>query len=93
MEKPHTTEETLSPTAEHINQQIEQQAKKIPNLMFMGLAVGAIVTSAILASKNKDKGLANFVGIWAPTLLLFGIYNKLVKIDDELQPQQATHLH
>jgi hypothetical protein len=24
--------------------------------------------------------LANFVGQWAPTLLLFGLYNKLVKI-------------
>jgi hypothetical protein len=28
--------------------------------------------------------LANFVGQWAPTLLVIGVYNKLVKIEHEL---------
>jgi hypothetical protein len=30
--------------------------------------------------------LANFVGQWAPTLLIIGLYNKVVKLEREIFP-------
>ena len=65
------------------NEIIEEQTKKIPNLVFLGLAFGSILGSAALQASNK-KVLGNFVGLWVPTILAFGIYNKLVKIEDEI---------
>jgi hypothetical protein len=67
------------------NEVIENQTKKIPNLVFMGLAAASIAGSIILATRKKEEtDFANFVGHWAPTFLLLGIYNKLVKVESEL---------
>lgn len=69
--------------SEIANEAIEEQTKKIPNLFFMGLSLASIIGSAALtASKKKDLG--NFVGMWAPTLLILGLYNKIVKLEDEI---------
>ena len=65
------------------NEIIESQTKKIPNLLFLGLGLASMVGSLALTS-NKKTGLGNFVGQWVPTFLLFGLYNKMVKIEDEL---------
>jgi len=35
--------------------------------------------SLVLTFLGKQK-LANFVAQWAPTLLIFGLYNKIVKV-------------
>ena len=57
---------------------IEEQTAKLPSDTFLWLAVGAMATSATLQMMgNKHASL--FVGQWAPSFLLFGIYNKLVK--------------
>jgi hypothetical protein len=66
-----------------MTKRIEQQTAKIPSLGFLGLAVGSMVASAGLAFFADRKDLANFVGLWAPSLLLIGIYNKLVKLENE----------
>ncbi len=66
------------------NEVVEEQTKKIPNLVFLGLAGVAIAVSAGLNFGTEKKTLANFVGMWAPTLLLLGVYNKLVKVEDEM---------
>lgn len=65
------------------NEVIEEQTKKIPNLFFLGCALASLAGSAALTANNR-KFLGSFVGLWVPTLLSFGIYNKLVKIEDEL---------
>ncbi|WP_224364899.1 hypothetical protein [Hyalangium versicolor] len=57
---------------------IEQVTKRVPSVGFLGLAIGAIGLSAALMVLNK-KTWANFVGQWAPTILILGTYNKLVK--------------
>jgi hypothetical protein len=42
------------------------------------MAVGAMTASATLQMMgNKHASL--FIGQWAPTFLIFGLYNKLVK--------------
>ena len=65
------------------NEMIEEQTKKIPNLVFLGLGLASMVGSLVL-SLNKKQEVENFVGQWVPTLLIFGLYNKMVKIEDEL---------
>jgi hypothetical protein len=58
---------------------IEQQTAKLPSDTFLWLAGASIATSLFYQAKGKrDKAL--FVGQWAPTFLLLGIYNKIVKV-------------
>lgn len=59
---------------------IEQQTAKIPSDVFLWSALGAIGLSlALELSGHKQK--ANFVSNWAPTLLILGVYNKIVKTE------------
>ncbi len=62
-----------------IASRIEQQTAKIPSDTFLWLALGSIGLSAGLQLVGQ-KERANFVGHWAPTLLILGLYNKLVKV-------------
>lgn len=80
------------PVEGEMTKAIERQTAKIPSIGFLGLAVGSMVASATLAFVAQRKELANFVGLWAPSLLLIGIYNKLVKLegsDFRSHPQYA----
>ena len=62
-----------------IAKQIEQRTKQIPSDWWLWAAAGSIVIALALraAGKNTD---ATFVGEWAPTFLLLGVYNKIVKL-------------
>jgi hypothetical protein len=60
---------------------IESQTAKIPSVGYLGLAMGSMALSLGVASLSRRKELGNFVGLWVPTFLLFGIYNKLVKLE------------
>ncbi len=57
---------------------IEDQTAKLPSDTFLWMAVGAMSVSASLQLMG-NKSASLFVGQWAPTLLIFGLYNKLVK--------------
>lgn len=57
---------------------IEEQTAKLPSDTFLWVSMGAMAASLTLKLMGKDK-TAMFIGQWAPSLLLFGIYNKLVK--------------
>ena len=57
---------------------IEEQTAKLPSDIFLGAALASIATSLVLQILDR-KHNALFVGQWAPTFLLLGIYNKLVK--------------
>ncbi len=50
-----------------------------PSDTFLWLAWGSIATSLTLKLMGRDKD-ALFVGQWAPTFLILGLYNKLVKV-------------
>ncbi len=60
---------------------IERQTAKIPSDLFLWAAGVSIVGSLTLKSMRRDED-ALFVGQWAPTFLLLGTYNKLVKLLD-----------
>lgn len=57
---------------------IEEMTAWIPSDTFLWLAGGAILGALSLRIAGRDKD-ANFVGQWAPTFLILGLYNKLVK--------------
>ena len=70
---------------------IEQQTAKLPSDLFLWAAGASIVVSAAAQLIGRRRGLldllhpsrapfATFVGMWAPTFLLLGIYNKIVKV-------------
>ena len=58
---------------------IEQQTAKLPSDTFLWLAGGSIAASLTLKIMGRHKD-ALFVGQWAPTFLILGLYNKLVKL-------------
>ena len=57
---------------------IEHQTAKLPSDIFLWAALVSIATSLVLQILDR-KHDALFVGHWAPTFLLLGVYNKLVK--------------
>jgi hypothetical protein len=58
---------------------IEQQTAKLPSDTFLWLAFASIGGSLLLKFMDKDDD-ALFVGQWAPTFLILGLYNKIVKV-------------
>lgn len=58
---------------------IEQQTARLPSDTFLWAAVGAMGISLAFQMAGKHKS-STFVGQWAPVLLLFGLYNKVVKV-------------
>ncbi|MFL5245367.1 MAG: hypothetical protein ACJ8FY_25000 [Gemmataceae bacterium] len=58
---------------------IEQQTAKLPSDTFLWLACGSIAGSLGLAMAGQ-KHASLFVGQWAPTFLILGLYNKIVKV-------------
>jgi hypothetical protein len=72
----------------HVARAIERRTSRIPSDLFLWTGVGAIAASLTLALLGR-KQVANFVGQWVPTVLLFGVYNKIVKVagHDVTEPQ------
>lgn len=58
---------------------IEEQTAKMPSDTFLWAALGSMGVSAVLQLTGK-KHESLFVGQWAPSFLLLGVYNKLVKV-------------
>ena len=57
---------------------IEEQTAKLPSDVFLWAALGSMGTSAVLRLLGK-KHASLFVGDWVAPLMLFGVYNKIVK--------------
>lgn len=58
---------------------IEEQTSKLPSDVFLWAAGGSIVGSMIFHFAGDHRN-STFVGQWAPTFLILGLYNKLVKV-------------
>lgn len=59
---------------------LEEQTAKIPSDVWLWAAVGSMALSLGLFL-TKQKHASIFFGQWAPSLLIIGLYNKLVKIE------------
>jgi hypothetical protein len=69
-----------------VTKQIEEQTARVPSLTFMGLAVGSMIASAACMASGRRQ-LAQFIGQWVPSLLIIGLYNKVVKVEHDLLQQ------
>lgn len=58
---------------------IENQTARLPSDTFLWAAIGSMVAS-LYCRMRGDEHNSLFIGQWAPTLLVLGLYNKLVKI-------------
>jgi hypothetical protein len=76
-----TTERGVRPH-EHqegeITQAIEHYTSLVPSGTYLSVAIGCIGVSAVLHLLGRKQD-AQFVGHWVPTILILGLYNKLVK--------------
>lgn len=74
---------------------IEQKTSKLPSDLFLWAAGASLIGSLIFQVVGMASGAgtrakrltrplhgptAQFVGMWAPTFLILGLYNKLVKV-------------
>lgn len=58
---------------------IEEQTARLPSDTFLWAAVASIGGSILLQMMDR-KNESLFVGQWAPTFLILGLYNKIVKV-------------
>ena len=65
-------------TEGQVAKSIEAQTAKLPSDTFLWTAVAAMGASATFQLMGRQSASV-FVGQWAPTLLILGLYNKLVK--------------
>lgn len=61
-----------------ITKMIESQTSRVPSGTYLTIGIGAMAASLLLMIV-RQKNLAIFVGQWVPTILIVGLYNKLVK--------------
>lgn len=74
-----STPEAWSHSEGTVARAIEEQTAKLPSDSFLWAAIGAMgVALALQLSGKKPESL--FIGQWAAPFLLFGVYNKLVKV-------------
>ncbi|MCM2276949.1 MAG: hypothetical protein NDJ89_02595 [Oligoflexia bacterium] len=62
---------------------LEERTARIPSLGYLSFAMGSMAISASLALIFKRRDWANFVGLWVPSILIMGLYNKVVKLQHE----------
>ncbi|MEO6719297.1 MAG: hypothetical protein ABIN67_02985 [Ferruginibacter sp.] len=81
-----TAKRTEGPVAKTI----ENQTAKIPSDVFLWAALGSMAVSlGLQIAGQKHKSL--FIGQWAAPFLLFGIYNKIVKVEGNDAESRESH--
>lgn len=75
---------------ENFSRDLEDRLSQMPPAGFLGIALGAMGVSAILALANERKGWSNFFGNWVPSLLFLTLYTKLIKLEQSVQKQQSS---
>lgn len=66
-------------TEDLVSGTIQSQIVKMPSDAFLWLALGSIGGSLALQIMGKRE-LSLFIGQWAPTFILLGVLDKLIKI-------------
>ncbi len=62
--------------------EILESIENLPSSVYYGGVAGSILLSLGLYLSGK-KSAAIFVGLWAPTILNLGLYNKLLRPSEE----------
>jgi hypothetical protein len=73
------TPEPVRHSEGRIARTIEDQTARLPSDSYLWAAVAAIGTAMVLQATGKKQS-SLFVGQWVAPFLLFGVYNKIVKV-------------
>jgi hypothetical protein len=69
-----------TPTEDEVTKSIERYTAGLPSSSFLAVAFGAIGLSLVCQMIGRGKW-GNFIAQWVPTMLIMGVYNKLVKLE------------
>lgn len=69
-----------------VTRRIEHQTAKVPSVFYL-IAAGISVIGSVALFASRRPLTAIFVGLWPPTFLLLGNYNKMVKLVEENRGQ------
>ena len=74
--------EEAQPQEGPVAKNIEAVTSRLPSDVWLWASVGSMLVSLGLqmSGNRKTKQVSNFIGQWAPTLLILGLYNKIVKV-------------
>lgn len=80
-----TADEELEPLEQkegRVARAIERRTSRLPSDLWLWASGSSMLVSLglQLSGKRKTKQISSFIGQWAPTLLIFGLYNKIVKV-------------
>jgi len=68
-----------TPREGEVAKRVERTTAQVPSDTFLWAALGAVGASLLLRTA-RQKNASLFIGQWVSPLLLFGVYNKLVKL-------------
>lgn len=76
----------------NVTSDVEKATSALPSMTWLIAAGVSMAASLGLKIAGKDTA-ATFVGQWVPTLLIIGLYNKIVKVagSDRRETQSAFH--
>ena len=74
--------ENVPPKEGQVARKLESVTSRVPSDFWLWASVGTMVVSfgLQLSGNRKTKHVSSFIGQWAPTLLILGLYNKIVKV-------------
>ena len=61
---------------------VMETMENLPSSVYYGGVLGSILLSIVLYATGK-RHAAIFVGLWAPTILNLGLYNKMLRPSEE----------
>ena len=67
-------------TEDQFTKTVEKYTAAVPSSAYLAVAVGAMGLSLLFQATGRGKW-GNFIAQWAPTWLILGLYNKLVKLE------------
>ena len=76
------------PTEDQFTKTIESYTAAIPSSAYLSVAIGAMGLSLLCEVAGRGKW-GNFIAQWVPTWLIFGLYNKLVKLEGHDQSDRG----
>lgn len=72
-----------------VAKKLEDQTSRIPSDVYLWAAVGTMALS-LTCFLTRNRHASIFFGQWAPSLLIIGLYNKLVKVEGHDQDDRQV---
>ena len=82
----------MTPAEDAVTKSIERQTARIPSGAMLALALGAMGVATVSQLSGRGKW-GNFIAQWVPTILIMGVYNKLVKLEGHDQTDREWGSH